>query len=95
MKLQYEVSTLGAVKDQCQSELARLYELVQNQRHKIEELQQCLMDTHHQLKNKEEHIQKSRKTIAFLKAHLEVIALGLEESNLSRRMLLNLLAQIP
>ncbi|KAK8398065.1 hypothetical protein O3P69_003761 [Scylla paramamosain] len=94
MKLQQEVSTLSTAKEQYRTDLTRLYDLTQTQQHKIEELEQCLLDSHQQLREKEEHIRRNRERMSHLKGHLDLIAEGLEENNLSRRMLLNLLSQI-
>ncbi len=94
VKLQREEAALRATKEQCQADLTRMYGIAQCQQHKIEELEQCLLDTRRQLRDKEEHIQNSRRKMLRLKAHLEVIAEGLEENNVSRRMLFSLAAQI-
>ncbi|XP_045132553.1 uncharacterized protein LOC123516891 [Portunus trituberculatus] len=94
MKLQNEVSTLSATKEKYHTDLTRLYDLTQTQQYKIEELEQRLLDCHQQLMEKEGHIRRSRERISHLMGHLEIIAEGLDENNLSRRMLLSLLSQM-
>ena len=95
VNLQREAAALRAAKEQCQADLTRVSGMVQCQQHKLEELQQCLLDSRQQLKDKEEHIRNNRKKMSRVKAHVEVIADGLtEEASVSRRMLLNLAAQI-
>ncbi|KAG0727180.1 hypothetical protein GWK47_035175 [Chionoecetes opilio] len=93
-ELQGEVAALRAAKDRAQEELSRVAGLAQRKQHSIEELQQSLAAARHQLRHKEEYIRNTREKMSLLKAHLELIAEGLEETNISRRLLLSLLAQI-
>lgn len=93
--LQREAAALRAAKEQYQADLTRVYDMVQCQQHQLQELEQCLLDSRQQLKDKEEHIRNRRKKMSRVKAHVEVIAAGLNEENgESRQMLLNLAAQV-
>ncbi|KAK8388221.1 hypothetical protein O3P69_020247 [Scylla paramamosain] len=92
-KLQHEASALRAANEQCQANLTHMYEVVEDQQRKIEQLEQYLSDTRQQLRDRDEQILNSQKKMSHLKAHLELIADGLDENNMSRRLLLSLLAQ--
>lgn len=93
-RLQHEVAALRADNEQRQAELTQAYGIVQCEQLKTEELKQCLLDIHQQLREKDEEIQANQERMSRVKAHLEVIAEGLDGNNsMSRKMLLNLTAQ--
>ncbi|MPC54738.1 hypothetical protein E2C01_048663 [Portunus trituberculatus] len=90
--LQHESSALRTANTQCQANLTRMHGVIEDQQRKIEQLEECVSDTCHQLRDKDEQIRNSQIKLSHLKAHLELIADGLDD-NMSRRLLLNLLAQ--
>lgn len=91
--LQREEAALRAANGQSRADLTRVYAMAQRQQQKMEELEQCLLDTRQQLREKDEEIRKDNENMARLKAQLEAIAESLDENNASRQMLLNLISQ--
>ncbi|KAK8392055.1 hypothetical protein O3P69_017581 [Scylla paramamosain] len=92
-QLQREKEELHTALQRYQVERTRMVDQSLDQQRKIEELERHLLDAHQQLRDKDEYIQKSKEKMSLLKAHLELIAEGLE-NNMSRKMLVTLLAQI-
>lgn len=92
-RLQREEAALRAANGQSRADLTRVYAMAQRQQQKMEELEQCLLDTRQQLREKDEEIRKDNENMARLKAQLEAIAESLDENNASRQMLLNLISQ--
>ncbi|XP_045135006.1 uncharacterized protein LOC123518314 [Portunus trituberculatus] len=90
--LQHDSSALRTANTQCQANLTRMHGVIEDQQRKIEQLEEWVSDTCHQLRDKDEQIRNSQIKLSHLKAHLELIADGLDD-NMSRRLLLNLLAQ--
>ena len=68
--------------------------LGQIQQRKIEELEHSLADTRRHLRDKEEDARNVREKMSHLKAHLGLIAESLDQNHVSRKMLVNVLAQI-
>ncbi|XP_045126866.1 uncharacterized protein LOC123513646 [Portunus trituberculatus] len=91
VQLQKEKEELKASLQEYEAKMTSFVQLSHSQQRRIEEIQQHLSDTLEQLRDKEECLRKINERMSLLKAHLELIAEGLEES-MSRKMLVNLLA---